>query len=174
MISIIFAKKIVMKKILVSYAAYNLWANQLFVDTINNLSDEQLHKEIESSFPSVYQTLLHLLDVEAIWWQRIKLVEKAEWPSRTFTGSVMEAGKQLVNQSKHWKEWVDLATDNALTHEFIYKNSKKDQFKQPVYEVLHHLFNHQTHHRGQLLTLLRQVGVNKIPNTDLVSFMRKK
>ena len=67
-----------------------------------------------------------------------------------------------------------MATEAALQHEFIYKNTKKDQFKQPVYEMLLHLFNHQTYHRGQLITMLRQSGETNIPNTDLISFLRKK
>lgn len=163
-----------MKKILVTYAAYNLWANQRYVDCINNLEDEQIHQVINSSFFNVHKTLLHLWDVETIWWQRIKLVEQIEWPGERFSGSVMELGNNLILQSKQWKDWVDLATEAALEHEFIYKNSKKDQFKQPVYEALHHLFNHQTYHRGQLSTMLRQVGVDKIPNTDLIAFSRKK
>ena len=163
-----------MKKILVSYAAYNVWANQRVVDCINNLTDEQIHKNINSSFSSIYKTLAHLWDVELIWWERIKLMEQTVWPSTTFSGSVMELGNNLLLQSKQWKEWIDLATEAALEHEFIYKNSKKDQFKQPVYEALHHLFNHQSHHRGQLITMLRQVGVDKIPNTDLIAFSRKK
>ena len=86
----------------------------------------------------------------------------------------MELSKNLIAQSKQWKEWVDLATEAALQHEFIYKNSKKDQFKQPVYEMLMHLFNHQTYHRGQLITMLRQTGETNIPNTDLIAYLRKK
>lgn len=163
-----------MKKLLVTYAAYNLWANQRYVDCINNLEDGQIHQAINSSFFSVYKTLLHLWDVETIWWQRLKLMEQTEWPGVKFKGSVMELGNNLLVQSKQWKEWIDLATDAALEHEFIYKNSKKDQFKQPVYEALNHLFNHQSYHRGQLSTMLRQVGIDAIPNTDLIAFSRKK
>lgn len=156
------------------YAAYNLWANQRITEVINNLTDDKINMEIESSFNSIYKTLSHLRDVESIWWQRMKLVEQQEWPGKTFTGSVMELSQHLIAQSKQWKEWVDNATEAALQHEFIYRNTKKDQFKQPVNEVLLHLFNHQTYHRGQLITMLRQAGVTAIPNTDLISFMRKK
>jgi len=163
-----------MKKVMVTYGAYNVWANQRYVDCISNLGDEQIHLEIKSSFSSLYKTLLHLWDVETIWWQRIKLSEQTEWPSAHFQGSVLELTTNLMQQSKQWKEWIDLATETALEHEFIYKNSKKDQFKQPVYEVLHHLFNHQTYHRGQLSTLLKHAGVDTIPNTDLIAFSRKK
>ena len=163
-----------MKKILQQYAAYNVWANQRLADCITNLSDEQISKEINSSFRSIRATFLHLWDVESIWWQRMKLKEVVEWPGVTFSGSVMELATQLMKQSRQWKEWIDIATETALEHEFIYKNSKKDQFKQPVYEVLLHLFNHQTFHRGQLITMLRLAGLDAIPNTDMVAFIRKK
>lgn len=163
-----------MKKLFEHYAAYNLWANQRLTEVINNLPDENITKEIPSSFSSLYKTISHLWDVESIWWQRLKLAEQQHWPGETFTGSVMELSNNLVAQSKQWKEWVDMATEAALQHEFIYRNSKKDQFKQPVYEMLLHLFNHQTYHRGQLITMLRQIGEENIPNTDLISFLRKK
>ena len=163
-----------MKKMLSQYAAYNLWANQRIIEVINNLSDEQTERHIESSFNGIQKTLLHLWDVESIWWQRLKLTETQVWQSDNYTGSLMELTNNLQAQSKQWKEWIDIATEAALEHEFIYRNSKKDQFKQPVYEMLMHLFNHQTYHRGQIVTLIRQVGEPNIPNTDLISFLRKK
>ena len=159
---------------LVQYAAYNLWANSRLIEVINNLTDEQIDREIISSFTSIKKTVLHLWDVENIWWQRMKLVEVQVWQSDGFNGSLLELTHNLMAQSKQWKEWVDIATEAALEHEFIYKNSKKDQFKQPVYEMLLHLFNHQSYHRGQLITMLRQVDEKNIPNTDLISFLRKK
>jgi uncharacterized damage-inducible protein DinB len=163
-----------MKKLLLQYAAYNVWANQRIVDCISNLTDDQIKGEINSSFKSIYATLIHLWDAESIWWQRVKLQEIIDVPGSQFNGSILELGTNFLKQSKQWKEWVDLATDAALDHEFIYRNSKKEQFKQPVYEALLHLFNHQTYHRGQLITMFRQSGLENIPNTDLIAFCRKK
>lgn len=163
-----------MKKLLLQYAAYNIWANQKLVDCIDNLTDEQIKREIDSSFKSIYATLVHLWDAESIWWQRIKLQEQIDVPGSHFNGSVLELGNNLLRQSKQWKEWVDIATEAALEHEFIYRNSKKEQFKQPLYDTLLHLFNHQSYHRGQLITMFHQVGLKNIPNTDFVTFCRKK
>lgn len=163
-----------MKKIILQFAAYNVWANQRMADCITNLSDEQLNSEVNSSFNSVYKTFLHLWDVESVWWQRVKMNEVVVWPGIDFNGSIIELANNLLQQSKQWKEWIDLATETVLEHEFIYKNSKREQFKQPIYEVLQHLFNHQTFHRGQLITMMRQVGVEKLPGTDLITFLRKK
>lgn len=163
-----------MKKLLLQYAGYNVWANQKLIDCIDNLTDEQIKREMDSSFKSIYATLIHLWDAESIWWQRVKLQEQIEVPGSHFNGSVLELGNNLLRQSKQWKEWVDIATEAALEHEFIYRNSKKEQFKQPVYDTLIHLFNHQSYHRGQLITMFHQVGLENIPNTDFISFSRKK
>lgn len=161
-----------MKQLLLQYARYNLWANKIIIETTNQLSEEQLRKEINSSFPSVFKTIMHLMDVESVWWQRLKLAEHVEWPGKNFTGSFNELSKKLLELSRQWEEWVRNANEANITHVFAYQNSKKELFKQPVYEVLLHLFNHQTYHRGQLATILRQLGFEKIPPTDFIVFSR--
>ncbi len=163
-----------MKPILQQYAAYTTWANQQLFDCIGTLSEEQIGQEVSSSFPSIKKTALHMLDADSIWWQRLKLAEQIERPSETFSGNFAELSKKLMGQSKLWEEWVHNATETQLSHVFAYQNNKKEQFKQPVYEMLLHIFNHATYHRGQLVTMLRQLGVEKIPGTDFVLFCRKK
>ncbi|MGZ3844574.1 MAG: DinB family protein, partial [Flavisolibacter sp.] len=59
-------------------------------------------------------------------------------------------------------------------HVFQYQNTKKEQFKQPIYQMLLHAFNHGTYHRGQLVNMLRQLGVDKIPGTDFIAWSRRK
>jgi uncharacterized damage-inducible protein DinB len=163
-----------MKKILAQYAGYNLWANRRIIETLLSIDEEQWHREINSIFNSIYRTVVHLWEVESVWWQRMKLKEQVEWPGAAFTGTVAELGRHLTDQSKLWEEWIAQATEAALQHEFIYRNTKKEQFKQPVHEAVHHLFNHQTFHRGQLVTMMRQIGVTTIPSTDLIVYLRKK
>lgn len=163
-----------MKEIILPYASYHGWANNLILTAVQALTPEQQHAEIKSSFPSVYKTVLHLLDAESIWWQRLKLQEKIERPSDHFSGELPDLCHLLQQQDKQWVEWVSAANENALLHEFIYYNSRKERFKQPVYQMLLHLFNHGTYHRGQLVTLLRQLGFEKIPPTDFIVWSRKK
>ena len=162
-----------MKAILEKYAAYNKWANGEILATINHLKDEQIHQEIESSFSSLYKTVLHLLDAESIWWQRLHLAERIEVPGKDFSGSFAELSRMLLEQCKLWEEWVKDANGKKLEHVFAYQNSRKEQFKQPVNEVLLHLLNHGTYHRGQLVTMLRQLGVDRIPQTDFAFYVRK-
>ena len=156
------------------YASYSLWANGSLLSLIEKLTEEQQQAAVQSSFPGLYKTVLHLLDAESIWWQRMKLQERIERPSEHFAGNFPELSKRLLQQNKQWLEWVSGLNERGLQHEFIYFNSQKERFKQPVYEVLLHLFNHGTYHRGQLVTILRQLGVEKIPSTDFIAWSRRK
>lgn len=163
-----------MKEIILQYASFNAWANNLLLTTVSGLTEEQQHAEIQSSFLGLYKTILHMLDASSIWWQRLKLQEKIERVGDTFTGDMQALSHQLQQQDKQWQEWVSGANDQVLQHEFIYYNSRKERFKQPVYQMLMHLFNHNTYHRGQMVTMLRQLGVEKIPATDFIVWSRKK
>ena len=162
-----------MKQLLQQYAAYNTWANKKILETAKLLSEEQINKDIVSSFPSVYKTVLHLMEVENVWWERLKLAEHTTL-SGWFTGNFDELSKKLLELSQQWHDWIQNANEVNITHVFAYQNSKKEHFKQPVYEMLLHLFNHQTFHRGQLVTMFRQLGLDKIPPTDFIVFSRSK
>lgn len=162
-----------MKELLVSYASYNSWANGLLLPVTASLSPEQQWKKIDSSFSSLHATILHLLDAESIWWQRIKLQEGIVRPSDSFTGDMGELAAALQKMDKQWHDWIVQASEPMLQHQFIYQNTKRESFKQPIWQMLQHLFNHNTYHRGQLVTMLRQVGVEKIPGTDYILWCRK-
>jgi uncharacterized damage-inducible protein DinB len=163
-----------MKILLAQFSAYHLWAQQQVLDSIQALPQALREQQMVSSFGSLQVTVLHMLDAESIWWQRMKLQERIERPSDSFKGSFEELSAALMAQSKQWHEWIMAAQEHMLDHEFIYYNSKKEKFKQATYQVLLHLFNHATYHRGQLVTLLRQLEVGNIPNTDFIAWSRKK
>lgn len=163
-----------MKEIFVQLAAYNIWANQLLLSAIEALPEEQQKAEVKSSFSSLYHTALHMWSAESIWWQRIKLQERIIPPAENFNGDMHDVASGLLQQNRQWQDWVVNAQEHMLQHEFIYYNSKKEKFKQPVYQVLTHLFNHGTYHRGQLVNMLRQSGIDKIPSTDFILWTRKK
>jgi len=163
-----------MKKVLVPYAAYNLWAHQQMLQRLKELPDEVLRTKVPNSFESIFNTVQHLLDAESMWWQRMKLLENVKRPSDGFSGDFSELSKEVLQQATLWQQWVSEAQDRAFDHEFIYYNTKKEKFKQPIYEMLLHVFNHSTYHRGQLVTILHQLKINNIPNTDFIAWSRKK
>jgi uncharacterized damage-inducible protein DinB len=160
-----------MKELLQQYAAYNVWANNILLERIKKLSEEQINKEIASSFPSLYKTTVHLWFAEDIWWQRMQLVENIVVAANSFTGNFNELCTHLLKQSQQWAAWVNAASNNQLNQVFAYMRNK-EQNKMKVHDMLLHLFNHATFHRGQLVTLLRQLGEDKIPATDFVAWCR--
>ena len=159
-----------MKELLAQYASFNVWATQRITDAILLLPEEKITAQIVSSFPTMYTTVLHVLDAESIWWQRLKLQEHIERPSETFTGSFAELQKKLLQQSALFSDWVNNANEPQLQHVFAYMRGK-EQNKMPVCDMLLHLFNHNSYHRGQLVTMLRQSGVINIPSTDFATFL---
>ena len=163
-----------MKALLEQYASYNTWANQRILESILLLPEEAHVKEVPGSFPSLYATLMHLWDAESIWWQRLKMHEIVTAPSVNFKGSLRDVGNSLLHQNKLWETWILNATDVTLQHVFHYQNTKKEQFRQPTFQMLIHVFNHGTYHRGQLVTMLRYLGVQNIPATDFIVWSRRK
>jgi uncharacterized damage-inducible protein DinB len=163
-----------MKELLQQYAAYNIWAHKILFDRINQLSEEQITAAIVSSFPSIYKTAVHLWQAENVWWQRLQKIENITLLSTTFNGSFSELTEGLLQQSRQWKQWVDNAPDDDLNAEFTFLRNN-EQITIVVKDMLLHIFNHATMHRGQLVTFLRQLGeVDKIPSTDFSTFCRTR
>ena len=163
-----------MKELLKQFAAYNAWASQKLMEVILALPEEKQVAEVTSSFNSLYKTVLHMWDAESAWWQRMKMQERLVIPSKNFKGTMTDVANGLMQQSRQWEEWAANASELSIEHVFQYYNSKKEHFKQPVWQVMIHVFNHDTYHRGQLVTMLRQLGVEKIPPTDFVVYARSR
>ncbi|MBC7849733.1 MAG: hypothetical protein H7Y31_08355 [Chitinophagaceae bacterium] len=163
-----------MKEMFQQLAAYNSWANNCLISSIQSLPEEKTIQEVLSSFPTLRGTLLHMWDAESIWWQRMKLQEGIIAPSVNFKGSTRDVSVSLLHQNKLWENWVSNASPAALDHVIMYYSSKREPFKIPITTLLMQVFNHGSYHRGQLVTMLRQLGVSKIPQTDFLVFTRSK
>ncbi len=162
-----------MKEGLSQLASYNVWANQQLTDFILSLAPEITILETPSSFNTIQKTLLHMWDAESIWWQRIKLQESVIPPGVHFKGNTRDAATGLLHQNKLWESWVSAASPALMDHVILYHNSKREPIKIRIDQLLLHTFNHGTYHRGQLVTMLRQLGVQKIPGTDYFIWSRK-
>jgi len=163
-----------MQELLKQFAVYNSWANKKLMDTILDMPADKHVEEVPSSFNSLYKTTLHMWDAESIWWQRMKLQEGIVAPSVHFKGTTRDVITALLHQNKLWENWIAGASPAALEHVFMYYNAKSEGYKMPIHQMLVHVFNHGTYHRGQLVNMLRQLGVQKIPQTDFAVWTRIK
>ena len=174
MISIPTTKANEMRELLRQMATYHIWANQRILDSVLSLPEEKQLSELPSSFNSLHKTILHMWDAESIWWQRMKLHERFVIPSENFKGTTRDVVNGLMSQNRLWESWVANVNDHMLEHVFEYRNNKREQVKMPIWQMVLHVFNHGTYHRGQLVNMLRQLGVEKIPQTDFSVWVRSK
>lgn len=163
-----------MKQLLISYTAYEIWANEQLLQLATDLSPEQQNQPIVSSFPSVHKTFLHMWDAASAWWQRLQMHEQVVMPSLSFHPSMKDIANGLLHQNHQWYSFVKEASEEMLLASLPYKNIRGEHYTQPVAEIVLHLSNHGTYHRGQIVTMLRQLGVERIPQTDYILFTRQK
>ncbi|HSC53519.1 MAG TPA: DinB family protein [Phnomibacter sp.] len=166
--------EIFMKEILSQYAAYNVWANHKLLFQMQQMEEEKWYQQTPSSFNSLFKTVLHMWDAESIWFQRLRLHEKLVVPSATFDPSFKDACNGLLHQCMEWEPFIAQALqDDGVQSKLAYKTSQGVAYEQPVAEILMHVFNHSTYHRGQLVTMMRQLGETSLPVTDFIAFTRK-
>lgn len=138
---------------------------------MQKLDQEKLDESLTSSFSSIRETVYHLWSAEFIWLQRLELAEHPVWIEAGFEGTFEDACADWQKVSEVLLQFVRRQYDDrAFEHTLQYYDKNKKSHKTPVYMVLQQIFNHSTYHRGQLVTLLRQLGVKRIPNTDFISF----
>ena len=159
-----------MKKHLLEYAQYNLWANELFINHFRNTADALIEAEVVSSFPSIRKTMMHLWDVEVLWLARLNGISPTEFPSKNFNGSNAEVYDNLLAASQAFVAFIEDKPAPFFRDKITYRLIvASGEFTQTVTHILLHFFNHQTMHRGQLITMCRQLNILPIPNINMLT-----
>ncbi len=161
------------KKYFKEIAEYNLWANTITCDWLEQITDEQWNKEIFSSFNSIQETVLHIISAEKAWLQRFKK-QPVEWLQSTYRGTKNEHIKLWKDNSAELKAFIDAFDENDLNKNLDFKRLNGDAYSMPYYQLFAHVVNHATYHRGQLVTMLRQAGFRNVSSTDLLGVYRNK
>lgn len=153
-----------LKKLMTNYADYNLWVNQQFVNWLSPKSDELLHKELPSSYSSIIKTLNHIWATEEYWYAII--AKTPEYDARENVELVTdEVLKGLVNRSVQLAQLIASLSEEELS-EKIKIESPWFQCELPRYDYLMQVINHGTYHRGQIVTIGRNIGITDASNTD--------
>ncbi len=155
-----------MRSLLLEYAQYNVWANQQFLKLLEACTPEQVTQKIVSSFPTLKDTVYHMWSAEDVWNQRLRRVERPVWQAGIFAGNFEEALNNWRQASKKLLEFVEEKTDEDVNDAIEYADLLDRPYSLPIYAGLMQVLNHATYHRGQLVTMLRQVGFTEIPQTD--------
>jgi uncharacterized damage-inducible protein DinB len=151
-------------------ARYNRWQNDNLYGVADNLSDTERRRERGAFFGSIHKTLSHLLWADRIWMSRFTDVPKPpggipESVSLYPDWDALKRERKDFDQTMiAWADAVDpawLAVDQTF-----YSGATKREWTRPRWHLVAHMFNHQTHHRGQVHCMLTQAG-GKPSDTDL-------
>ena len=157
---------------------YTEWANALALEAAANLSDEHLRREVGISHGSIFGTLLHMAGAEWIWLER--------WHGRSPQGAEAwthwktETCGDLPTLNQRWRDVVDRRAqfiaeldESRLMAELPFKLLSGDSSSMRLVDQMQHVANHATLHRGQVVGMIRQLGIAP-PSTDLLFYLRRE
>ena len=159
-----------MKQILETYTSYNLWANKKILELFSENSS-LLDKEVKSSFPTLKKTAHHIWSAEEIWHKRLSGESPASLPEPINNFAEFEI--LFLTRSKSFVDLVNNMDENYLQTFNTYKDTRGNTWVNPQWQIIMHCMNHSTYHRGQIVTILRELGTTTIPSTDLISYFRE-
>jgi len=153
--------------------AYDAWANRRTFGACATLTPEQFTRDLGSSFPSVRDTLAHIVGAQFVWLERFHgrvpagLLPAADFPDlASLTARANEIQQGLT-------DYMNQLSAQDLAGTFQYRDLKGNAHSNVRWQALQHLANHGTYHRGQVATLLRQLGVKPV-SSDLIAFYRER
>jgi uncharacterized damage-inducible protein DinB len=152
---------------------YNAWANRRTLEGCDALNSERFLEPLGGSFGSVRNTVAHIMDVEWLYLER--------WQGRA--PSSFPKAENYPDLSHIRERWWQIESDTSiylknLSQEVLariieFRNTKGILYRHSLWEVMQHLVNHSTYHRGQVTTLLRQLGAAP-KSSDLIAFYRER
>ncbi len=154
-------------------AGYNRWMNEKLYGLCAQLSDEARKRDRQAFFRSIHGTLNHLLLTDHGWLARFN---GKPWPFESLDQELYARFEDLQRERDRTDQEIELfltrMTPERLDASFTYENYAGQRFTHPLGPALVHFFNHQTHHRGQVTTLLSQCAID-VGVTDAVAFYRQ-
>ena len=152
--------------------AYNVWANRRTFESAAQVPPEQYHLDLKSSHGGLHGTLIHLVGAEQVW-----LARWTDGPDKTMlkpesVPSLQELIARWETVHANMARFTSSMTDARLKEHFTVRNLKGDEMVNTFQEMLQHLANHSTYHRGQAAGMMRQFGIAP-QATDLIRYYRE-
>jgi uncharacterized damage-inducible protein DinB len=155
---------------------YTEWANDLAMTAAAKLPDEDLRRNVAISHNSIFETLLHMAAAEWIWlerWHGRSPKREEAWPEWT-----PEVCPDVATLRERWRDIIDRRAtliagldEDRLAAELPFNLLSGDPNSMRLVDQMHHCANHATLHRGQVVGMIRQLGIEP-PSTDLLFYLR--
>ena len=145
------------------FAHYNRWMNEKLYAAASLLTDERRKADLGAFFKSIHATFEHLLMVDELWLRRFRgETASPAAASGSFAHPDFEVLRSVrANRDQEIIAWADALSPDWLANPYTWHSVVFSRtFSMPGFAVVSQLFNHQTHHRGQITTLLKQLGID--------------
>jgi len=149
---------------------YSAWASQRLLDEANKLSADELTRDFKTADKSVLETLVHVFAADRIWLARVQGTTRASFIDPQ-DRDLAVLNKQWPALQQSWKQYTASLGDQDVLKVISYQDTKGNPYQQPLWQILLHLVNHGTHHRGQVSGFLRSMG-HTPPVLDLMAYYR--
>ena len=153
---------------------YHYWARDRMFDALEPLTPEQFNRDLGSSFKSLRETVVHVYAAEWAWHSRWT----GHSPTALVTGEPLDdlaaiRGTWTAHEAK-MRAFVDGLGDASVARVIEYKLLSQQPGASPFWQMLQHVVNHASYHRGQVTTMLRQVGAAPAKSMDMIAFYRSR
>ena len=152
---------------------FNTWANQRTLEACVALTPEQFTRDLGSSFKSVRDTLAHIYGAQWIWLERWHGRAPTTFPAAADFPDFETTGTRFAEIDRNLVDYAASLNADDIQRVIEFKTMAGAPNAQPLWQMLQHVANHSTYHRGQIATLLRQLGA-KPASTDLIFFYRER
>lgn len=152
---------------------YNYWARDRVLDAIATITLEQFIRPMGNSFGSVRDTVAHICGAERIWITRLK-GENPGFQNPDRLPDIDAARKEWAELEGEMREQLARLGPEAIERTIEYQDLRGNDQSDALWQVLQHVVNHGTYHRGQITTMLRQLDVAPPKSMDLIAFYRER
>jgi uncharacterized damage-inducible protein DinB len=148
---------------------YNAWANTRILDVVAPLNAGDFLRDLKSSFPSVRDTLVHIVSAEWAWLHRWQGESPSTLLSATDFPTVASVKDRFAAVEQDRRAFLEGLAESRLAQPFSYKDLAGNASSLVLVHSMQHVVNHGTCHRGQITTMLRQLGAKPV-STDMSRF----
>jgi uncharacterized damage-inducible protein DinB len=153
---------------------YNDWARDRLLDAVSALSTEQFTRDLGSSFGSVRDTIAHICDTESIWLRRWKGEQPLGFQRPDRIPDVAAARKEWAELERGMRAFLHELGPDGVERAIEYKDFRGAARSDVFWQMLQHVVNHGSYHRGQVTSMLRQLGAPPPKYMDLIVYYREK
>ena len=153
---------------------YHYWARDRLFAAIGTLTQEQLTRNLGNSFPSIFDTVVHLYGADWIWRSRWDGESPTALPASNTFRDLPSVRSAWNEEEGRIRACLERLGPEGVARPIAYRGWDGRQQAQPFWQMLQHLVNHGSYHRGQVTTMLRQINVAPAKSMDLIAFYRER